>query len=135
MPRRRRSPHEQAFLAEFVFGVDAGRFTHGSSEHPASFSVFKPPISTGNRGAVKQLMWAIDHWIRPYLERVRGGVAPPRGSDGRVVMPIEPDWRAQNRHLKNPYGDHWQPDPPARRSRSRQKVKQLMAGLKRKRGG
>lgn len=82
----------------------------------APFTVMRPVLSVGNRGPHRQLMWAVNNWIRPYIARVKAGVPPPRDAQGRVVMPVEPNWKVSGTgRIKYPYGEDWLPTGPARK--------------------
>jgi hypothetical protein len=87
--------------------------SHGESMRQLDgYQVTRPSLTVpSDRGAIRQLKWTLENWIRPYLDRVRAGIE----YDPRIHhMPTEPDWRTDRgrgnlpTRLAIPYGDDWQ---------------------------
>lgn len=99
-------------LAEMLEATD--RDGSGGRDGLRGFQIIKPnQMQTLKAGSPRQLLWAIENWVRPYLNRVRNGIE----YDPKLHhMPVEPDWRNSRgrgniqTRLLNPYGDEWQSD-------------------------
>lgn len=86
---------------------------HGlGSRRLEGYQIIRPRLNVAvGRGSLRQLSWALENWVRPYLNRVRAGIE----YDPRLHrMPAEPDWRVDRgrsnlvSRLAVPYGDDWE---------------------------
>jgi hypothetical protein len=107
--RRRREWRQLGEKLEAIPSGDAwdGKLHGYQIIRPSQLSV------PARRGSTRQLAWAVENWIRPYLSRMHDGIE----YDPKLhLMPTEPDWRIDRGRgnvassLMYPYGDDWQPE-------------------------